>query len=533
MAVSMILSTPLVYSEQAAAAEAAKVDLSYVTPDALVAAVAHPRRVLTAPEMEMLPIEVMTAAGMKELGIDPLDIEQVMLIAEPPKQGPPGFGAVVRFAKSYSLDNIMRPLTENTQEAELDGKPYRQGMNPMIPSLFMPDDRTLMIGQDFLLRKMVANQKAPVQGPLSQLMARTGTSSDVVALAVIDPVRELISAQLSQAPVPPPFEGVKRIPELLKAAKAELNVTGNVKATLSLLATDAAAAEELEQLINQLLDVGQQMALAEMSKQMTDDDPVQQAMAQYLKRINQRMFETIRPTRKGSMLQFSQGGEAYAQTATIGILIALLLPAVQAAREAARRAQSMNNLKQIGLAMHNYHDTHKTFPARANFDDSGKPLLSWRVHILPYIDEAALYEQFHLDEPWDSEHNKQLIPRMPQVYLNPSAPTEPGKASYLVPVGEDTIFGSDSGTSIRDIRDGTSNTIAALEVNHDQSVIWTKPDDWQYNSAQPLAGLGRAHPGGFLALLADGSVRFMSVTIEPDTFGKLLTKSGGEAVTRF
>ena len=87
--------------------------------------------------------------------------------------------------------------------------------------------------------------------------------------------------------------------------------------------------------------------------------------------------------------------------------------------DAARRAQSMNNLKQFALAMHNYHDTNGKFPAASSFDKDGKPLLSWRVHVLPYLEQAELYKQFHLDEPWDSEHNKKLIEKMPNVLASP------------------------------------------------------------------------------------------------------------------
>src|ERR1700676_3675353 len=109
--------------------------------------------------------------------------------------------------------------------------------------------------------------------------------------------------------------------------------------------------------------------------------------------------------------------------AIIAVLIALLLPAVQAAREAARRAQCVNNLKQIGLAMHNYHSTYDCFPPAVTADDQGRPLLSWRVLILPYLEEAPLYAQFHLDEPWDSPHNLPLASKMPRVYTCPSDPT--------------------------------------------------------------------------------------------------------------
>src|SRR5271166_372859 len=99
--------------------------------------------------------------------------------------------------------------------------------------------------------------------------------------------------------------------------------------------------------------------------------------------------------------------------AIIAMLIALLLPAVQAAREAARRAQCTNNLKQIALAMHNYASANNCFPPAATYTRDGKPLLSWRVLILPYLEQASLYNQFHLDEAWDSPNNKPLGDRMP------------------------------------------------------------------------------------------------------------------------
>src|SRR5262245_66309297 len=98
-------------------------------------------------------------------------------------------------------------------------------------------------------------------------------------------------------------------------------------------------------------------------------------------------------------------------------MLALLLPAVQAAREAARRNQSINNMKQITLGMQNHFTAKQTFPAPGGAP--GASQLSWRVHILPFIEEEALYKEFHLDEPWDSPHNKALIAKMPAVFRNP------------------------------------------------------------------------------------------------------------------
>jgi hypothetical protein len=534
----MVFSPSMGYLQQSAVlgaegTDAKKLDLSYVTPEAFLAAVARPHQVLTAPEMEMLPIEVISAAGKQELGIDPLDVQEVLAIVEVPQGAPPGFGVVVRFSKPHQLNLLMKSIAAETVESELAGRPYLQGKKPMDPGLFMPDDRTLLIGHDPVLRKMVANRAQPAAGPLAKLLASTDTSSDFVAVATIEPVREMASAALSQAPVPPPLVGLKRLPQLLSAAKAQANLTGKMDASLVLVAPDEASAEQLEGLISQLIDFGRQMALTEMTKQVSSDDPVEQAMVQYMQRINQRMFDALRPVRRGKVVRFSHDGSQLSQPATVGILIALLLPAVQAAREAARRAQSSNNLKQIGVAMHNHHAAKGRFPAHANFDGNGRPLLSWRVHILPFLEHKPLYDQFRLDEPWDSPHNKRLIPMMPPVYRNPSSPAGPTKADYLVPLGKGLMFGGKEGSRLPDITDGSSNTIVALEVDPDQAVVWTKPDDWRFDANRPLARLGKAHPKGFLALFADGHVQFLADDIDPGVFQRLLTIAGGEVVDRF
>ncbi|MHB8971546.1 MAG: DUF1559 family PulG-like putative transporter [Pirellulaceae bacterium] len=230
--------------------------------------------------------------------------------------------------------------------------------------------------------------------------------------------------------------------------------------------------------------------------------------------------------------------------ASAPVLVALLLPAVQGAREAARRSQSMNNLKQIALALHNYHDTFTAFPPAYSADKDGKPLLSWRVFILPYIEQTPLYQEFNLDEPWDSDHNKKLIARMPQIFRSPNSGAEPEKTVYLGNAGEDGVFVPPTGGAIKSggtpqmplglsfakISDGTSNTIMTVEANDGAAVIWTKPDDFVPAADNPLQGLTGMRPGGFLAGLCDGSVRFIAATIDKSTLKALFTCSGGEVV---
>ena len=221
---------------------------------------------------------------------------------------------------------------------------------------------------------------------------------------------------------------------------------------------------------------------------------------------------------------------------TAPVAVALLLPAVQASREAARRMQSANNLKQISLALHNFHDTNTRLPAAYSKSKEGKPLLSWRVHILPFIEQQALYNQFKLDEPWDSEHNKALIAKMPQVYQSPNSTAGEGKTIYLTVRGDKMMFSAPesaatpTGIGFGQVTDGLSNTIMVVEANDDSAVIWTKPDDFVPNEADPRKGLMGLRPGGFQAALGDGSVRFISENIDPKVLMRLFMRADGEAV---
>ncbi len=221
--------------------------------------------------------------------------------------------------------------------------------------------------------------------------------------------------------------------------------------------------------------------------------------------------------------------------ASAGILLGLFLPAVESAREAARRSNSKNNMKLIGLAMHNFEETYGRLPGPAIRDKKGKSLLSWRVQILPYIDQQTLYEQFHLDEPWDSEHNKTLIEKMPSVFVSPNHAdlAQQGKTTYLAPRGKGTMWDDPEGSRFRDIIDGTSNTIMVVEGPGDAAVIWTKPDDLPIDSKNPWKNLKSVRPGGFQALFVDGSVRFLNDWIDLETLTGLFTRAGEEELGDF
>jgi hypothetical protein len=300
--------------------------------------------------------------------------------------------------------------------------------------------------------------------------------------------------------------------------------------TLLIRAKDEAAAEQLEDVLKWAVAMQQQGAAAAIGQLAQSHDPIEralaQALAQYFKRLS-AASGGVAVVRKGTTLTVP----GLERIAGAGVAAGLLLPAVQAAREAGRRAQSLNNTKQIMLAMLNYESTKGTYPPQAICDAQGKPLLSWRVAILPYIEQDALYKQFHLDESWDSPHNRPLIAMMPSIYQNPSGRVvKPGMANYLAVRGKGLMFEGTTGRKMSDVRDGVSNTIALVEADDDRAVEWTKPQDWDFNATKPLAGLGHAHPGGFGAAFGDGSVHFISASIDPTLFHALLTINGNEPV---
>jgi hypothetical protein len=203
---------------------------------------------------------------------------------------------------------------------------------------------------------------------------------------------------------------------------------------------------------------------------------------------------------------------------------------VQKVREAAAAARSQNNLKQLALAMHNYESTYATFPPAAVCDKTGKPMLSWRVLILPYIEQQELYKQFKLDEPWDSDHNKKLLAKMPPVYSALDKP-KPGETTthYRVFVGNGAGFDYLKGPKIFDIQDGTSNTYMIATAA--DAVPWTKPDEVAFDPEKDTGKLLGAVVGGRVQVaMFDGSVRSLNKVPEKKNLNAHITRAGGEVV---
>jgi hypothetical protein len=221
-----------------------------------------------------------------------------------------------------------------------------------------------------------------------------------------------------------------------------------------------------------------------------------------------------------------------------GILTALLLPAVQAAREAARRVECSNHLKQVGLAMHNYHDTYNTLPPAYIADEDGTPVRSWRALILPFIDQQALHSRYNFNKPWDAPENEFAVNTPIPVFHCPSDPSPgqlPAQTNYVLVTGPGTIFEVGKDPKFREITDGLSNTVLAVEMRG-SGIKWSEPKDLDIEAFVAIFGpngtgkSASAHAGGLNVVMGDGAVRFLSFGMDPNMARAMATSAGGEVV---
>ncbi|MGE3803755.1 MAG: DUF1559 domain-containing protein [Gemmataceae bacterium] len=256
------------------------------------------------------------------------------------------------------------------------------------------------------------------------------------------------------------------------------------------------------------------------------------------RRMFQGPFEEIKKAVKNA--KFEQDGATVKVEMQADIQLAINVEDVKLMRKAADRARSGNHLRMLGICFHNWASTFQdNLPPAALCDKNGKPLLSWRVALLPYIEHDALYKEFKLDEPWDSPHNKKLLAKMPQTYRLPGAGEEDKYVThYRVYTGSDTLYPGKAGKiaggmgivcpfTIGNIPDGTSNTI--LLVESAEAVPWTKPEALVVDPKKPLPKLYE-RPEGFLALMGDGRLQIVNKKVTEKTMRNAINPKDGLAL---
>ncbi|WP_105357510.1 DUF1559 domain-containing protein [Blastopirellula marina] len=553
----LVVPPPALQAQEPAppAAKATLVGLPYIPENAVGVGQIQADRLLNSPFIWAYPVEVVEAYGKKYLGFNPMKITSITFVVTPPVEDaeePEGYAVVKTsetlreetfFAGIASLaDYVLTPEEAQEFSPTLKGKVFGlEGFPGETCCAHLLDEHTFLIGMDAIVADIVeAGPNAQLSTP-AKLLADNTHDADLSAIFNMAPIRDIINASLEEEEIPAEFAAVRQIPNDTALVSLQLNLIASSSIAVKIHAVDETAAKRLEELITAALDKAKQFANATAESNLQSENPLDIAMGKYQLRTNTQMFDHLTPTREGNVLVLKHQQDPDTVTgvnvAVTAVMVGLLLPAVQQARAAARRVQSSNNMKQIGLAMHNYNDTVLALPAQASTDEDGKKLLSWRVHILPFLEQQDLYDRFHLDEPWDSEHNKQLIQFMPDIYRDPASVAPEFHTNYLVPLGKNMAFEQPTketkekwptGIRLRDITDGTTNTAMLLNVNDDAAVIWTKPDDLEIDLTNPWKNLDKSKHRDLQVLRCDGSIMTLPTEISGDYLQALFQRNDGK-----
>ena len=208
-----------------------------------------------------------------------------------------------------------------------------------------------------------------------------------------------------------------------------------------------------------------------------------------------------------------------------GLIAVFLMPTTVAS---AHRMQCINNLKQIGLALHNYHSEFGVLPPAYTVDANGNRLHSWRTLILPYMEQRALYQRIDLTKPWDDPANTFLLELNILTYQCPSSKLGNGWTTYQVIDDPSSAFPGSATVKFSDIVDGTSDSVCIVETDKQDAVHWAEPSDQSLLSY--LSAVKAPHIFGRNALMVDGSVHFLKKEIDSNVSQGIVTINGGEVV---
>ncbi|MDR1477457.1 MAG: DUF1559 domain-containing protein [Planctomycetaceae bacterium] len=417
--------------------------------------------------------------------------------------------------------------------AELDGVVHFAKGDFVFFTTFDEDDAT----------KWVKNAVPSKKSVIHNVLKEAGEDEIKIAVAFTDRLKAEIK-KIPEGEMPAQVKNVIQFSlrkiEWLSASVSLGQIIGNSKkmnCKMTIKTPKESDAVFLRNLIESSIDQGIFFGRAVAAAKMAQNEIPQNIPMGLILEYSRGVLRLLLPTVEGDRLVLSHEIESTSLVTEIsyfGLLTSLTLPAVQAARSAARLMQSANKIRVIIIALHNYHDVHNEFPPLYTVDANGKPLHSWRVLILPYMGQVALYNSIKLDEPWDSEHNKQFhTTRIDMYTANTTGGATPDKKCFYAVI-EGQPLKPKVGTKFAEITDGSSNTISVVVTN--KPFCWMDPlanvtlEDLDKGFGRPDSVIGgnpedRANIGFW-----DGSVIRIEKTIPPDLLRKLGTKDDGAAV---
>jgi len=278
-------------------ANGAKLDTSYISPNAAVLLAIRPAQLLTSPIGQTFPTEVVAAAGLKYLGFDLADVEEADAFLDLTNPMAPAYGITIKFTKPFRA-NTLSPMTHpSVQLSELNGKKYLQSNLPMWPSFYGPNNRTMVAAPDPVLKQLVPNASQPKTGKLVDMVRDIPAGNDLylaVDVTALQPLMQMGLAQ-AQANMPPQAKQAIEALKTVSAAELTLNLVAAGPISLVVHANDEAAAQQIETFLQ---DGVKQYQTASNPAVPGGDDPIQQAMAHY----KERMSKAIVPTRSGAVV---------------------------------------------------------------------------------------------------------------------------------------------------------------------------------------------------------------------------------------
>jgi prepilin-type processing-associated H-X9-DG protein len=510
------------------------IDLKYLPAGARAFIAAKPAELISRREFRSLQKLLASDPGPGPFKMfPPGETEQVILFWEEVPgnrqqnpQVPPPSGLVVKMNKARDWKTSLPGAP--FEEVQHAGQTYLNGIHGGGPgwAAYIPDGRTLVAGREDLIRELIEDLKAPADAHAWDDVWKRLGQGQLNLVVDVRWLRRWLDSTLGHGP-----GGEARL-EMIAPLVERTRVVGLGFSLDRELRLDALATVADEQDLKPVTETAQ--ALLTLGKNA-------------LKGIQR---EGGRPTEGfgevqmwmlgllGDLLEKAQmesAGTTVRLRSTIpydGAEAARVVDAVaREGRTTQHRYQSVNNLKQIGLAFHNYVAQKGELPRPVMYGGkTGKVPYSWRVALLPYLESQDLYEAYNFDEPWDGPNNRKLIDRMPAYYAYPApGGVSRSNTSYFVLEGPGTMLGKGEKVTFMDVTDGTSNTLLVVEAKRD--VPWTKPEDLPYDPNRPLPEFGGFVPDGFNVLFADGSVRFIRKTVLPLTLRALITRAGSEVIS--
>jgi hypothetical protein len=517
-------------------------DLSLVPAETRVILAVQPAALFGRPEMAQIAKAFRDNPDLAPpLRLPPETIDQIVVFWEgwpagPSRPGNPAFvpapsGVIIRWVDAVEWEKLIGTIVRSPQVAVHSGQSYYRPGGDGGPRLcaYPADNRTLVLAAEDLLQTLIEDRKGPraahswdeawsqsARGNLRAAVETRWLRRRLNQGQVLDRQGER-TRQLG-------YETIAPLLEKTRGFALSLDVDRGLQADLVATVGSPDDLKDVAETLRALLTLGKNAAPS-LKRNLGDRQGIAGEFSEWAHGLLASAIEN-------SALESAGQAVHLRSTAPLDMAEAsrFLMSFLSGARADAQRMQSVNHLKQIGLALHNYHSFKNGFPPPVLYGGkTGRVPYSWRVAILPYVEAQELYNQYNFDEPWDGPNNRRLIDHMPAVYGYPGTGLKPGHTAYFVFTGPEAALGRSDKPRVSDITDGTANTILAVEARRE--VPWTSPDDIPFDLHAAPPELGGFTPYGFNALFGDGSVRLIKKTIAPTILKALITRAGGEILS--